>query len=63
MVATIRIDSRCYNARDQYRKMERQLLELGVKFLISYFVGTDPEISRTWLTLSCAAAAVMGHTR
>jgi len=25
------------------------------------FVGIDPEISRTWLTLSCAAAAVMGH--
>lgn len=25
------------------------------------FVGTDPEISRTWLTLCCAAAAVMGH--
>jgi glycerol-3-phosphate acyltransferase PlsY len=25
------------------------------------FLGTDPEISRTWLTLSCAAAAVMGH--
>ena len=24
-------------------------------------VGTDPEISRTWLTLSCAAAAVAGH--
>ena len=25
------------------------------------FVGTDPEISRTWLTLCCAAAAVTGH--
>ena len=25
------------------------------------FVATDPEISRTWLTLSCAAAAVIGH--
>ena len=25
------------------------------------FVGTDPEISRTWLTLWCAAAAVAGH--
>ena len=25
------------------------------------FVGTDPAISRTWLALSCAAAAVMGH--
>ena len=25
------------------------------------FVGTDPEISRTWLTLCCAAAAVAGH--
>ena len=24
-------------------------------------VGTDPEISRTWLTLCCAAAAVAGH--
>jgi glycerol-3-phosphate acyltransferase PlsY len=23
--------------------------------------GTDPEISRTWLTLSCAAASVVGH--
>ena len=25
------------------------------------FVGQDPEISRTWLTLACAAAAVFGH--
>jgi acyl phosphate:glycerol-3-phosphate acyltransferase len=25
------------------------------------FVGIDPEISRTWLALSCAAAAVFGH--
>jgi len=25
------------------------------------FIGTDPEISRTWLTLCCAAAAVAGH--
>jgi glycerol-3-phosphate acyltransferase PlsY len=25
------------------------------------FVGIDPGISRTWLTLSCAAAAVVGH--
>ena len=25
------------------------------------FVGTDPEISWTWLTLCCAAAAVAGH--
>jgi len=25
------------------------------------FVGIDPEISRTWLTISCAAAAVFGH--
>ena len=25
------------------------------------FIATDPEISRTWLTLSCAAAAVVGH--
>ena len=25
------------------------------------FVGTNPEISRTWLTLSCAAAEVAGH--
>ncbi|MEM9688575.1 MAG: glycerol-3-phosphate 1-O-acyltransferase PlsY [Pseudomonadota bacterium] len=25
------------------------------------FVAEDPEISRTWLTLICAAAAVMGH--
>ncbi len=25
------------------------------------FVGTDPEVSRTWLTMSCAAAAVIGH--
>lgn len=25
------------------------------------FVGTDPEVSRTWLALSCAAAAVFGH--
>jgi glycerol-3-phosphate acyltransferase PlsY len=24
-------------------------------------VGSDPEISRTWLTISCAAAAVVGH--
>jgi len=25
------------------------------------FIATDPTISRTWLTLCCAAAAVMGH--
>jgi glycerol-3-phosphate acyltransferase PlsY len=25
------------------------------------FVATDPEISRTWLTLCCSAAAVLGH--
>jgi len=25
------------------------------------YVATDPEISRTWLTLCCAAAAVIGH--
>jgi len=25
------------------------------------FVATDPEISRTWLTLCCGAAAVFGH--
>ena len=25
------------------------------------FVGIDPEISRTWLTVACAAAAVFGH--
>lgn len=25
------------------------------------FVPTDPEISRTWLALACAAAAVFGH--
>jgi glycerol-3-phosphate acyltransferase PlsY len=25
------------------------------------FIGIDPEISRTWLTLSCGAAAVFGH--
>jgi len=25
------------------------------------FVTTDPAISRTWLTMSCAAAAVIGH--
>jgi glycerol-3-phosphate acyltransferase PlsY len=24
-------------------------------------IGNDPEISRTWLTLSCAAASVIGH--
>lgn len=24
-------------------------------------VATDPEVSRTWLTLACAAAAVIGH--
>jgi glycerol-3-phosphate acyltransferase PlsY len=24
-------------------------------------IGNDPEISRTWLTLSCAAASVVGH--
>lgn len=24
-------------------------------------VGSDPEVSRTWLTISCAAAAVVGH--
>jgi glycerol-3-phosphate acyltransferase PlsY len=71
------------------------MLELGVKFLLSYllrtqgaafalgvvlidvgkgvigagviplldlpFVGIDPGISRTWLALSCGAAAVFGH--
>ena len=25
------------------------------------FVASDPEISRTWLTICCAAAAVIGH--
>ena len=25
------------------------------------FVGIDPEVSRVWLVLACAAAAVMGH--
>lgn len=25
------------------------------------FVATDPEVSRTWLTMCCAAAAVIGH--
>ncbi len=25
------------------------------------FIATDPAISRTWLTLCCAAAAVLGH--
>ena len=25
------------------------------------FIATDPEVSRTWLTLACGAAAVMGH--
>ena len=25
------------------------------------FIAADPEISRTWLTLCCAAAAVIGH--
>lgn len=25
------------------------------------FVGIDPAVSRTWLTLACAAAAVVGH--
>ena len=25
------------------------------------FVPTDPDLSRTWLTLTCAAAAVLGH--
>ena len=25
------------------------------------FIATDPEISRTWLTLCCAGAAVVGH--
>ena len=25
------------------------------------FIGTDPSISRTWLTICCAAAAVLGH--
>lgn len=25
------------------------------------FVGIDPEVSRTWLTISCAAAVVFGH--
>jgi len=24
-------------------------------------VGTDPEVSREWLTIACAAASVMGH--
>jgi len=25
------------------------------------FVGTDPDVSRTWLTMCCALAAVVGH--
>ena len=25
------------------------------------FVGIDPAVSRTWLTLSCASAAIIGH--
>ncbi len=25
------------------------------------FIGIDPDVSRTWLTLCCAAAAVLGH--
>lgn len=25
------------------------------------FIGIDPTISRTWLTITCAAAAVLGH--
>ena len=25
------------------------------------FVATDPDVSRAWLTMSCAAAAVIGH--
>ena len=25
------------------------------------FVGTDPHVSRTWLTICCAVAAVLGH--
>ena len=25
------------------------------------FIGIDPDVSRTWLTISCAAAAVFGH--
>ena len=32
-----------------------------VPWLALPWVGTDPEISRTWLTLCCAAAAVFGH--
>ena len=122
---------RCYNARDGcrdfLRKTELGMLELGVKFLISYFIGslmgamivgrlrggvdirtmgsgnaggtnalrtqgflfalavvvidvgkgvigagvvpglelpfvaTDPGVSRSWLTMCCAAAAVTGH--
>jgi glycerol-3-phosphate acyltransferase PlsY len=32
-----------------------------VPYLALPFVATDPEISRTWLVLSCAAAAVVGH--
>ena len=31
---------RCYNALDGCRKTEVRMLELGVKFLISYFIGS-----------------------
>lgn len=120
-------DTRCYNATLDTGKSLHSLLELGVKFLISYFIGSlmgalimgrirggvdirtmgsgnaggtnalrtqgilfalgvvvidvgkgaaaaglvplldlpfvglDPAISRTWLTICCASAAVLGH--
>jgi glycerol-3-phosphate acyltransferase PlsY len=119
--------ARCYNGRVIASKADFHMLELGVKFLISYFIGslmgaiiigrlrggvdirtmgsgnaggtnalrtqgilfalgvvfidigkgvvgagivpglelpyvpTDPDVSRTWLTLCCATAAVFGH--
>ena len=119
--------AQCYNGRVIAGKTEPSMLELGVKFLISYFIGslmgsiivgrlrggvdirtmgsgnaggsnayrtqgllfalgvividigkgvigagivpglelpfigTDPQISRGWLTLCCAAGAVFGH--
>ena len=119
--------TRCYNGHVIASKADFQMLELGVKFLISYFIGslmgaiiigrlrggvdirtmgsgnaggtnafrtqgilfalgvviidigkgvvgagivpglelpyvpTDPDVSRTWLTLCCATAAVFGH--
>ena len=37
------------------------VVDVGKGIIDIPFVPQDPEISRTWLTLACASAAVFGH--